>query len=168
MPAVDTAAPCYKVYVDGTEVGPSVYTDLISVEVRDSVELSNLITLTLSNSSCKYSGGTDFGEGKVVKVEMGYRDNLNALCEGEVIAIEPVFPLKGADTVVIRALDRAHRLRFGRKRRAWGSGQAVDQTYAMVITKVAQDLGLTADFGGTPPDMKFYYVFQNNENDIDF
>src|SRR6202011_3310621 len=60
------------------------------------------------------------------------------------------------------------RFRYGKKRRGWGSGQATDQTYAAVITKVAKDAGLTVDFGGKAPQAKYDFIFQNNETDIDF
>ncbi|MGH7295683.1 MAG: phage late control D family protein, partial [Polyangiaceae bacterium] len=116
----------------------------------------------------KYSAGSDFCEGVVVKVEMGYVDHYNPLVEAEVVAIEPVYPLKGADSCYIRAYDRLQRYRYGRKRRGWGSGQATDQTYAAVLTKVAKDCGLTVDFGGKAPQQKFDFIFQNNETDIDF
>ncbi|HVY60197.1 MAG TPA: contractile injection system protein, VgrG/Pvc8 family, partial [Planctomycetota bacterium] len=161
--AIDLAAPAYKVYVDGTECPSSVYVDMIAVEVRDCLDGADMVTITLANKNCKYSSGDFFSEGKVIKISMGYRDHIEKLAEVELVSIEPVFPLKGTDTVVIRGYDRLHRLRYGKKRRGW-----TEKKYSEVLDDVAKDLGVTFDYGGKPPAQKFDWVFQNNETDIDF
>src|SRR5688572_4729960 len=107
--AVDFAAPMYKIYVDGGEVPVSVYADVIAVEVKDSLDAADMVTLTLANKGLKYSSGDFFSEGKTIKIEMGYRDNVKKVAEVELVSIEPVFPVKGTDTVVIRGYDLLHR-----------------------------------------------------------
>src|SRR3954447_14507176 len=160
---IDLSAPAYKVYVDGAECPSSVYVDMIAVEVRDSLDGADMVTITLANKGCKYSSGDYFNEGKVIKVEMGYRDHIVKLAEVELVSIEPVFPIKGTDTVVMRGYDRLHRLRYGKKRRGW-----TEKKYSEVLDDVAKDLGVSFDYGGKPPTMKFDWIFQNNETDIDF
>src|SRR5262245_23144206 len=115
----DFAAPAYKVYVEGAEVPADVYVDMIAVEVQDTLEKADMVTITVANKHAKYSSGDFFAEGKVIKVEMGYRDQVKKLAEVELVSIEPVFPLKGTDTCVMRGYDRLHRLRYGKKRRGW-------------------------------------------------
>ena len=154
--AKDKSAPAYKLYVNGNEVPPDVYADVISVEFSDAIDRSDMAIVTLANPRCKYSSGDLFVEGATMRLDFGYVDHYAKLSVGEIVGIEPIFPLQGADVVVIRALDRTHRLRYGTRRRGWK-----DSTYKAVFEELAKDVGLTGgDFGGKPPEQKFFWIFQ--------
>ncbi|MFC1707016.1 contractile injection system protein, VgrG/Pvc8 family, partial [Planctomycetota bacterium] len=163
--AVDLSAPAYKIFVgkDKEEVKKDVYADVLAVECHEGLDVSDMILITLANKRCKYSSGKFFTEGKRVRVEMGYVDHTETIVTGEIVALETSFPLSGTDQFVVRCYDASHRLRYGKRRRGWN-----DSTYKDVILEVAGDCKLTVDFYGKPPEQKFFWVFQNNESDIDF
>ena len=60
-----------------------------------------------------------FKEGNSVDIEMGYRDNLERLFQGEITGLEPEFPNGQPSTLTVRGYDRRHRLMGRRKTRTF-------------------------------------------------
>ena len=60
-----------------------------------------------------------FKEGNSVEVDMGYRDNLKTIFQGEITGLEPEFPYQQPPILTLRGYDRRHRLMGKRKTRTF-------------------------------------------------
>jgi phage protein D len=92
---------------------------------------------------------------------MGYVNNLAELIDGEVAALEPAYPTRGADMLLVRGYDRLHRLRRGRKQRSF-----LNMKYSDVAAQIANEMGLMPRCDATQE--KHDYIFQTNQTNIDF
>lgn len=83
--------------------------------------------------------------------------------KGDIVGIEPVFDAGGQSRVTLRALNRLHRLTRGRKSKTYQ-----DQSDADIVSRIAAEAGLVA--GPASPEIKirYDYVYQRNETDLEF
>ena len=159
--AKDYSRPTFKIFVGGSDVTAQIRPDLHTITVTENLESADMFTISLENMHAKYSDSDLFEVGKGVKIQMGYMDALAELIDGEVSALEPIYPTRGADMLIVRGYDRLHRLRRGRKQRSF-----VKQKYSDVANKIAGELGLTPKID--PTEKVHDYIFQTNQTNIDF
>jgi phage protein D len=81
-----------------------------------------------------------FREGNPVDVEMGYRDNLQALFSGEITGLEPAFPEAQPPTLTVRGYDRRHRMMRERRTRSYTNVKDSD-----IAATLAGNAGLAPD-----------------------
>jgi uncharacterized protein len=153
--------PDFHVTVDGTPLPPDVRSAVISVEVEQSLELLDMFVITLDNAHGAVGDLGLFDEGKEVVVEIGYVGQLEKLIQGDIVALEPVWPQGTKPFVVVRGYDRAHRLRRGKQTRTF-----LKQKVSDIVTKLAGEEGLTAEVDDTK--QVHDYLLQNNQSNIDF
>ena len=69
----------------------------------------------------------------------------------------------------IRGYDAAHRLTYGKKTRAWGTGQSPEVTEDKIVKTITGEHGLTAavNMSGLS-GVAYEYVMQYNQSDWDF
>lgn len=93
--------------------------------------------------------------------ELGDDVKVEGVFSGEVVSIEPLFESHD-DRVVIRALNRLHRLTGERKTRDF-----FDLTDAEIAAIIAREHGLAAQApSGVPP--RHEHVYQHNQTDLEF
>jgi len=94
-------------------------------------------------------------------VAMGY-DTPPTLFTGEVTALEPSFGGEEAgDTLVVRAYNRLHRLRFGTHQRTFEKMKDSE-----IASAIADEVGLSPEVKATP--VKHPHVSQHNINNLSF
>lgn len=154
-------APVTEVLVDGQPLSTAFASALTSVEVQQSLSLVDMAVLTFDNPEGKIGDAPTLSCGKELEVKMGYLGKVVSLFKGDIVALEPSYPIEGKPFVVVRAYDRKHRLRRGRKQRVF-----LNQKVSDIAQTIASEEGLSADIEDT--GVQHPYLIQNNQTNIDF
>jgi len=139
---------------NGVAVSP---VNVVSIIVDSDVMQPDMATVTIEKGRPPFPPN---GASLSVNLE-GVKES-GTIFKGEIVGIEP--DVSGSQRVVIRALNKLHRLTRGRKTREFQK-----MTDSQIASKIAEEneLGFGRDFmpeASQPHD----YVFQNNETDLEF
>ena len=152
------------VLAGGAQLDPKIRDTLIEVRVRDTLLLPSSATVRVTdpvgdNIDTLFN---TLGIGKDIEIKTSSTGATatKSIFKGQVVAFEPEFGAKGAE-IVIRALDKGHKLQRQRKVRTFQQVSASD-----MVTKVAQEAGLQADCEATTVVYDFFQ--QSAETDWDF
>ena len=115
----DKLVPIVEVSIDGSPISAALVDAMHSVEVQQSLSLVDMAILTFDNPHGTIGDADVLSCGKEVEIKLGYLGAPVSLFTGDIVGIEPVYPSEGNPLVRIRAYDRSHRLRRGRKQRAF-------------------------------------------------
>lgn len=154
------------VLINGAELPPGLYADLLDVDVQDDTE---------APSACKVSflawdeAKTDvskvdnalFDMGGEIEVKLGYKSALASVCKAEIIAVELELSSGQAPRLTVRGYDRRHRLRRGSKTRTFTRMKDSD-----IAAQIAGDNGLTPRVEDSK--LSHEYVLQNGTSDLEF
>ncbi len=153
--------PAREVLIDGQPITAALDSALTCVEIQQSLSLVDMAVITFDNPGGKISDATALGCGKELEIKVGYVGQLVSLFKGDIVALEPTYPIDGNPFVVVRAYDRKHRLRRGRKQRTF-----LNQKVSDIASAIASEEGLTPDIEDTA--VQHPYIIQNNQSNIDF
>jgi hypothetical protein len=168
MPAASATAEKHVAGVAVTMSGAPLdqkYKDLLQeVRVRDTLVLPDSATLRITDPKGaniddllgKFAIGTDVE----IKTAPPTGTAAESIFKGQVISTEPEFGKAGAE-IVVRCLDKGHKLQRVRKVRTFQQMSASD-----MVRKVVGEAGLTADVTATSVIYEFFQ--QSAETDWDF
>ena len=111
----DTLAPEFAIRINGSALPNEAVADIISMNIVEDLDAPSMCTVTLSGwdtveMKVKWIDHKLFREGNPVEIEMGYRDHLQLVFNGEITGLEPDFPEARPPIFTVRAYDRRHRL----------------------------------------------------------
>ena len=163
---LDTLTPEFRLRINGADVPLRAKADLISVSVLEDVGATGMFSFTLpcwdgAEMQVKWLDDDLFKEGNDVEIDMGYRDNLETLFQGEITGLEPDFPNDESPTLRVRGYDRRHRLMGKCKTRAFLNMKDSD-----IASQIAGDWSLRPEVEDTRVTLD--YVLQNNQTDFEF
>lgn len=153
--------PDFKVKVNGSLLSADLLAALRLVEVQQSVRLIDQALLDFENHGGRVGDADVFKPGNEVEIEVGYVGEITWAFKGEIVSLEPRFPVGGNPTVIVRAYDKLHRYRRGHKQRTF-----LNQKVSDVVTTLASEEGLSPDVQDTGTQQE--YLLQNNQTNIDF
>ncbi len=162
----DTLTPEVGIRVRGQELPLAAMADLIAVSVLEDVDASSTFSFRLLSwdgvkMEARWIDDDLFMEGNPVEVRMGYRDQLEPLCQGEITGLEPEFVHSDPPTLTVRGYDRRHRLRQGRKTRSFRNMKDSD-----IANDICAKANLTPDIQDS--GLILGYVLQHNQTDLEF
>jgi phage protein D len=162
----DTLTPELRLSVNGSELPLKAKADLVSVAVLEDVGPTGMFTFQLlcwdtAEMKVKWIDDDLFKEGNSVEIEMGYRDNLEKLFQGEITGLEPEFPNEEPPTLTVRGYDRRHRLMGKRKTRTFLNMKDSD-----IANQIAGDWSLRPQVEDSRVVLD--YVLQHNQTDFEF
>jgi phage protein D len=121
-----------------------------------------MATIILSNTEqYGYSHATQHGDSVEVKIGATEGDAVS-IFKGEVVGIQPKWLESGESSCTVIAFNKLHRLTRGKKSRTFQKMTDKD-----IITKIAQEYGLTPDIKGDV-NIKYDHVYQHNQDDLGF
>ncbi|MCO5170620.1 MAG: contractile injection system protein, VgrG/Pvc8 family [Planctomycetes bacterium] len=159
--SAELESPDHEVSIDGQPLSAALDSALTCIEVQQSLSVVDMAVLTFDNPGGKICDAPVLACGREVEVKLGYVGQLVSLFKGDIVAVEPVFPIEGNPFVLVRAYDRKHRLRRGRKQRTF-----LNQKISEIATDIASEASLTPDIEDT--EVQHPYIVQNNQTNIDF
>ncbi len=163
-----TAAEKHVAGVDvlaaGAQLDPKIRDTMLEVRVRDTLLLPSSATIRVADPK---GDNIDtlfdtLGIGKDIEVKTSSTGATatKSIFKGQVVAFEPEFGAKGAE-IVIRALDKGHKLQRQKKVRTFQQMSASD-----MVSKIARESGLQARAESTSVVYEFFQ--QSAETDWDF
>jgi uncharacterized protein len=131
--------PDYVIKLDGTRLEPKVCQDIQGIRVFQSRRKASSFEIILQDHEAKWSDADLFFAGREIEIEMGWVGALTPLFKGEITAWRTELEREGNSSLVVRGMDKSHRLMRGTKTRTYKDMTATD-----IVSQIAGDYGLSA------------------------
>jgi phage protein D len=159
-------APAFQIIVNGSRIEADVSYEIEQVQVVSKPDTLDTFSFTIANPMPKmrwtHTSDADlFREGNMVKIAMGYVDDLQDMIEGEITKISPSFPAGDIPSVGIEGHSLLHRLQGSNNTRSFQNVTDKD-----IAEKIGQDLNLQVE--ADDPGIQIEYVMQSCRTDLDF
>ena len=148
------AAPNVELAIDGTPVPDNHF---LSFTIDRDFNQPDMAAIILANQGDVYSTKKI---GAPLEVKVG--DPPTAIFTGEIVGLEPTYRGGEKTKIVIRAMNRMHRLLRGKK-----SVTFTDKTDSDILKQVTSAAGLTLDFTHEK-SLSYKHVYQHNQTDLEF
>ncbi|MGJ4951509.1 phage late control D family protein [Bradyrhizobium sp. HKCCYLS20291] len=160
------ASPESRVLINDVAIAPELRVDILEIMVAQHVEGGDLFDIKINavnseNQQIKWIDSDDLSPGNRIEIQCGYRGELTTLLKGEITALKVDYGSDQPTVMRLQGFDRLHRLRRGRKTRAFNEIKD-----SQLAERIAREMNLTPevqDSGIVHP-----YLLQNNLSDIDF
>src|SRR5687768_3584964 len=113
MPETSRLLEHFYIKVAGSQ-NDELMQDLVEILVDSSLHLPDMAVVTLHDTRLKWADAKTIDPGTEIEIAAKSESGEGPLFKGEIVALEPVFT-PGAQTLVIRAYDKSHRLTRIRK-----------------------------------------------------
>jgi len=157
------AIPQFKIALDGAVISETLSNDLARIEVDRAVFLPGMATVEFHDNKLTWLDDAKFSVGAAIKITVGAFDDPSigtVLFDGEITAVEPIIASTGASSLIVRAMDKTHRLNRGSGVQRWEAVPDSD-----VISALISAAGLTGDV--TSSSDVHDYVLQDNVTAFD-
>src|SRR5687768_12002234 len=151
--ADSAAAPKYTISIGG-DVDDS---DFQSFVIERDMFQPDMAAIVLSNQEGTYSTKEI---GAAVQIKVG--DDDKVIYEGEVVGLEPTYRGGEKSRIVIRAMNKMHRLLRHRK-----SITFTDKNDQQILSQVVGDAGLSLEWQHEK-SITYKHVYQHNQTDLEF
>jgi phage protein D len=144
-------------YVKITAGGDVETSDFLSYTVDRDIFQPDMAAIVVSNQGDKYS---EREIGAAVEIKIG--DKGTKIFQGEIVALEPTYKGGEKTKMLIRAMNKMHRLLRKRK-----SITFTDKTDKDILNAVCGDAGLSLDWSHDK-SITYKHVYQHNQTDLEF
>jgi uncharacterized protein len=149
------SAPNVDIILDGAEVPDH---DFISYIVERDINQPDMAAVVLSNQNDLYTPKAKIGGTLEIKVGT----EAKRIYIGEILGVEPVYKGGEVTKILIRAINKMHRLMRKRK-----SMTFTDKSDQQILNEVVKDAGLTLDWKHEK-NITYKHVYQHNLNGLEF
>lgn len=153
--SASAASPNVQIILNGTQVAGS---NFLSYTVDRDMHQPDMASIVLSNQGDEYTVKTKVGDSVEIKVG----DQSTSIYTGEVVGIEPTYKGGEKTRVLIRAMNKFHRML--RKRTSMTYADMTDQA---IISQVVGNSGLSLDWKHDT-SITYKHVYQHNQTDMEF
>ena len=150
----NAAAPNVEIYIDGTKIRDSAF---LSYTVERDMFQPDMAQIVLSNQGDNHSK-TKMG----ASIEIKVGDSSTSIYKGEVVGVEPQYKGGEKSKVLIRAMNKLHRLLRKRK-----SMTFTDKTDQQILQQIVSAHGLTLEWKHETT-ITYKHVYQHNQTDMEF
>ena len=142
-----------EILIDGAQVSPEIRAALVDVKVVETLSLPASATIRITDPELTHVDSPTLAIGKALEVKIGAMAarSVAKVFKGEIVAIEPNFSESGCE-VIVRALDKSHRLQRVRDVKAYQQQKPTD-----IVTELCSEVGLSGSCGST--GMVTYEIF---------
>ena len=163
MPDHSRLKPEFAVHLDGNKLQGAEAAAILGIRVFQTRSGASAFELVVSDPDLAWQAKPTFTECKEVKIELGVPGKLKKIFDGEVTAWRTELERSGPTVLVLRGLDRSHRLMRARKTKTYASASPID-----CAKEIASQYGLTAKTRAGAPDPVKMFRFQANQTDFEF
>ncbi len=169
MPQSSSAAqllPNIKILIEGQALPPEARADLMSVDICLDLDAPDMFSLALATwdlVSGQWTWVDDalFALKSKVDIQLGYEQDLKTVMVGYITGFEPEFSADSTPTLTVRGHSTMPTALQDCNTRTFS-----DMTDSDIAKKIARERGLTPNVVETK--IKFEYLMQNNQSDLDF
>lgn len=154
----------YDVWISGTKLGMSKKACINSIQIKETVEGSDVATIKITDPEFLYIEDNIFLEDNTVKIRLGW-DNTTYRVEfqGYISAVDIDFDNTGCPKLTITCMDNTHVMNRTKK-----SNTFKNCTNADVVKKIVQSYGYTCVIDSSYSFTTQETITQSNQTDIDF
>lgn len=154
----------YDVWISGTKLEMDKKACINSVEIKETVEGSDVATLQITDPEFLYIEDNIFLEDNTIKIKLGW-DNTTYRVEfqGYISAIDINFDNTGCPKLTVTCMDNTHVMNRTKK-----SNTFKNCTSADVVKKIVQSYGYTCVVDSNYSFTTQETITQSNQTDIDF
>ncbi|MCO4769190.1 MAG: phage late control D family protein [Deltaproteobacteria bacterium] len=152
----------FSIKIDDETIKASDGMEISAIVVDMEMDKIDACTIEFAEVARGVLSGARHKIGDTMQVDLGHADDGNeTLFKGECIALEPRWPEGAPASLVVRGMDRLHRLKRGTAVRFWEEIKDSD-----IVAAIAAEVGLSADVDSTSETRP--YVLQNNVSNGEF
>ncbi|TMA20736.1 MAG: phage late control D family protein [Deltaproteobacteria bacterium] len=153
----------FAIHLDGNKLQGEEAGAVLGIRVFQTRSGASAFEVVVSDPDLKWQGKPTFTDCKEVKIELGEAGKLKQVFDGEVTAWRTELERSGPTVLVLRGLDRSHRMMRAKKTKTYANASPID-----CAKQIAADYGLTPKTrAGAPPPVKMFR-FQANQTDFEF
>lgn len=160
----DILAIVYDVWISGTKLGMSKKACINSIEIKETVEGSDVATIQITDPEFLYIEDNIFIEDNTIKIRLGW-DNTTYRVEfqGYISAIDINFDNTGCPKLTVTCMDNTHIMNRAKKNNTFKNCTSAD-----VVKKIVQSYGYTCVVDSSYSFQTQETITQSNQTDIDF
>jgi phage protein D len=149
-----------KVIINGEDVDNEA---VAFVMVEMDLDQADLCTATIKNTNDKkYTVDLKLGDTVEVKLAETSDGQQKSIFKGEVMGLEPCYESGGETHVLLRAVNKLHRLSRGKKSKTFEQ-----KTDAQIAQAICSDYSLTCNVQGDV-NITYDHVYQHHQTDLEF
>ena len=155
--------PDFNLTLDGTRLDGETKGAVSGVRVFLTHSGASAFEIVVDDPELRWQAKPTFTECKEVQIELGLPGKMKKIFDGEVTAWRTELERTGPTVLVLRGMDRSHRLMRGHKTKTYAEASPLD-----CARQIASAAGLTAKTSaGQPAPVKTFRI-QANESDFSF
>ncbi len=141
-----------EILIGGAQVSPEIRNALVDVKVTETLSLPASATIRITDPQMTHIDSSSLAIGKEVEIKMGAMSqrSTQSIFKGEITAIEPNFSDDGCE-LILRALDKSHRLQRSRAVKAWQQTKASD-----IVSELCREAGIGGSSTATTVQYEFF------------
>jgi phage protein D len=151
----------WKVKIDDETIKASDGMEVSTIVVDLDIDRIDTATIEFANVARGVLSGRRHKIGDSMQIEFGYDGTTEKVFLGECVGLEPRWPEGAPSSLLVRGMDRLHRLKRGTGIRVWENKKDSD-----VVKQIASECGLQAQVDATSETHK--YILQNNVGNGEF
>jgi uncharacterized protein len=153
----------FAIHLDGNKLQGEEAAAILGIRVFQTRSGASAFEIVVSDPELRWQGKPTFTDCKEVKIELGPAGKLKKVFDGEVTAWRTELERSGPTVLVLRGLDRSHRMMRAKKTKTYANASPID-----CANQIAAQYGLTAKTrAGSPPPVTTFR-FQANQSDYEF
>ena len=151
-----------QIKIGGSALAQDKAVLLESLEADSTLGLPDMAEIRFADEHIVLIDDTSFDLGKAIEIAFKADEtSYTTVFKGEITSVEAEYTTNLTHVLVIRAMDKLHRLTRATKTRVF-----VDTKDSDIVSSIAGEYGLTTEVDETTTVYK--HVFQDNQNDFDF
>lgn len=142
---LSTLTPTFIVYINGSRLAVDQEAAVKQILVQDRLDSPSSLSIVLSDPQRQWTDCADFDEGNQIRVELGYKDDVAEVFNGEVTGLLADFRRGNDSLVTVKAHNALHRLCSAKKTLHY-----TKMSDSEIVKEIISDAGLTLkadDFG---------------------
>lgn len=160
----DILAIIYDVWISGTKLGMDKKACINSIDIKETVEGSDVATLQITDPEFLYIEDNIFIEDNTIKIKLGWDNTTYRVTfQGYISAIDINFDNTGCPKLTITCMDNTHIMNRKKKNNTFKNCTSAD-----VVKKIVKSYGYTCVVDSNYSFTKQETITQSNQTDIDF
>ena len=160
----EVLAIVYDVWISGTKLGISKKACINSIEIKETVEGSDVATLQITDPEFLYIEDDIFIEDNTIKIRLGWDNTTHRVeFEGYISALDINFDNTGCPKLTLTCMDNTHKMNRKKNNNTYKNCTSAD-----VVKKIVQSYGFTCVIDKNYKFTVKETITQSNQTDIDF
>lgn len=161
MSSENKSVPSFLIKLNGSRLPIETEDKVKEITVIERVNSPSTFTIIFSDPEKELCDSDDFTEGTLVKISVGYKDDLQEVFSGEITGVSPYYQNLSNMSLCLKGSDKLHRLNRGKKTVSFSNMSEGD-----IVKQIASNIQLKADVASIGESQPF--ILQKNLTDFEY